>query len=70
MAFLADGGELVYLFSRKQLYCKSYNFYPRYLCRIVKFDTAEEAQRSIELFNGRAQVDGPALEVRYDRARK
>lgn len=38
--------------------------------RIVKFDTSEEAQRAIELFNGRLQADGVQLEVRYDRARK
>lgn len=37
---------------------------------VVKFDTAEEAQRAIEMFNGRPQPDGPPLEVRCDRTRK
>lgn len=40
------------------------------LSSVVKFDTSEEAQRAIELFNGKVQADGPPMEVRFDRARK
>ena len=45
-------------------------FYSIFRDSVVKFDTAEEAQRAIEMFNGRPQPDGAPLEVRCDRTRK
>ena len=46
------------------------SFYFIFRDSVVKFDTAEEAQRAIEMFNGRPQPDGAPLEVRCDRTRK